>query len=103
MTGWAVRLACQRPAHRVAVKSLQPDHHQMLGLLDVRAAEGQFDAAADGLQTFSVPVERYQDEGQDALLLVDGPETDAVLDYFRGTGPEPPAPDTADTSGATAT
>jgi polyisoprenyl-teichoic acid--peptidoglycan teichoic acid transferase len=60
-------------------------------------------AAADGLQTFSVPVERYQDEGQDALLLVDGPETDAVLDYFRGTGPEPPAPDTADTSGATAT
>ena len=35
--------------------------------------------------------------------MVDGPEADAVLDYFRGTGPEPPAPDTADTSGATAT
>ena len=69
----------------------------------LEAGKALASAAADGLQTFSVPVERYQDEGQDALLLVDGPETDAVLDYFRGTGPEPPAPDTADTSGATAT
>jgi hypothetical protein len=32
--------------------------------------------------------------------MVDGPESDAVLDYFRGTGPEPPAPGTAGTAGS---
>jgi LCP family protein required for cell wall assembly len=57
-------------------------------------------AAADGLTTFSVPVRRYQDEGQDALKLVDGPEADAVLDYFRGAGSLPGSSETDGSSSA---
>ncbi len=39
----------QRAADGVAVKSLQPDHHEMLGLLHVGPRECEFDAAADAL------------------------------------------------------
>ena len=37
---------CQRPADGVAIKTLQPDHHEMLGLLHVGTRECEVNAAA---------------------------------------------------------
>jgi LCP family protein required for cell wall assembly len=54
------------------------------------AGEAMFAAAEEGLHTFVPPVEELIIEDQSALQLSDG--ADAVLDYFRGTGPLPPPP-----------
>jgi LCP family protein required for cell wall assembly len=44
-------------------------------------------AAGEGLQTFTVPSERFLVDGQDALSML--PEAEPLLDYFRGVGPMP--------------
>ena len=49
-------------------------------------------AAADaGLNTYSLPVEFADHDGESALELA--PEAEAMLDYFRGVGPLPPPDD----------
>jgi LCP family protein required for cell wall assembly len=53
----------------------------------IDAGEAMFAAAEDGLQTFVPPVEELIVSDQSALELADG--ADAILDYFRGTGPLP--------------
>jgi LCP family protein required for cell wall assembly len=53
------------------------------------AGAAMFAAAEDGLHTFVPPVEELIVGDQSALQLAEG--ADAVLDYFRGTGPLPPA------------
>lgn len=47
-------------------------------------------AVGDGLLTYSLPVVNETIDGAAVLLLGDG--ADAVLAYFRGTGPAPPLP-----------
>ncbi|MDQ3469828.1 MAG: LCP family protein [Actinomycetota bacterium] len=44
-------------------------------------------AASTGLQTYALPVVGVERQGQSALELDDG--ADAILDYFRGIGPQP--------------
>lgn len=46
-------------------------------------------AASEGLHTFSVPVDRQFFGDQDALVVAEGPETEALFNYFRGLGPLP--------------
>ncbi|MFV0307312.1 MAG: LCP family protein [Desertimonas sp.] len=55
-------------------------------------------AAADaGLQTYQLPVDFIEEEGQSALELTD--DAEPILDFFRGVGPPPPPTpvDTVDT------
>jgi LCP family protein required for cell wall assembly len=51
------------------------------------AGEAMFAAAEEGLQTFVPPVQELIVGDQSALEFADGAE--AILDYFRGTGPLP--------------
>ena len=45
-------------------------------------------AAADaGLQTYQLPVDFIEEEGQSALELTD--DAEPILDFFRGVGPPP--------------
>jgi LCP family protein required for cell wall assembly len=53
----------------------------------VRAADALREAAEQGLQTFSLPVEGVMKGDQAALELTD--EAQPILDYFRGAGPMP--------------
>jgi LCP family protein required for cell wall assembly len=55
----------------------------------VRAANALRVAADAGLNTYSLPVEFADHDGESALDLAPG--ADALLDYFRGAGPPPPA------------
>jgi len=58
-------------------------------------AEALAAAADDGLETFTLPVERYRtSDGQDALELIDA-EAEAMLAYFQGIGPRPPSADSS--------
>jgi LCP family protein required for cell wall assembly len=59
----------------------------------VEAGEAMFAAAEEGLHTYVPPVEELIVEDQSALQLADG--ADAILDYFRGTGPLPAAPESS--------
>jgi LCP family protein required for cell wall assembly len=68
----------------VATDSLRIDEN----LDPVDAAEALRDAAKEGLQTYSLPVVGAEHDGQSALDLAEG--SDAILNYFRGTGPAPP-------------
>jgi LCP family protein required for cell wall assembly len=43
-----------------------------------------------GLSTYTLPTEGVMIDGKAVLLVVEGPETDAILNYFRGVGPPPP-------------
>ena len=61
----------------------------------VQAAAALRQAAANGLQTYSLPVEFEEHEGQDALDLLED-EAQPILDYFRGVGPLPPPPPTTE-------
>lgn len=64
-------------------------------------AEALAAAADNGLETFTLPVERYRtSDGQDALELIES-EAEPMLAYFRGTGPRPPSADSTvpDTAG----
>ena len=53
----------------------------------VTAAAALRAAASTGLQTYALPVVGVERDGQSALELDDG--ADAILDYFRGVGPQP--------------
>ena len=57
------------------------------GLDPVRAADALREAAEQGLQTYSLPVEGVMKGDQAALELIDGAEE--ILDFFRGVGPAP--------------
>src|SRR5712675_2170801 len=46
---WKPLLTLQRTAYGVAIKSLQPDHYEMLGLLHIRPCKCEFDPASDPL------------------------------------------------------
>jgi anionic cell wall polymer biosynthesis LytR-Cps2A-Psr (LCP) family protein len=63
----------------------------------VRAANALRVAADAGLNTYSLPVEFADHDGESALDLAPG--ADALLDYFRGAGPPPP-PTTSTTAPA---
>lgn len=59
----------------------------------VKAASALRQAAANGLVTYSLPVDFAEHRGQSALdLRVE--EAQPILDYFRGVGPLPPPPET---------
>jgi LCP family protein required for cell wall assembly len=57
------------------------------GLDPVRAADALREAAEQGLQTYSLPVDSVEHGDQLALELL--PEAEPILDYFRGVGPAP--------------
>ena len=57
------------------------------GLDVLKAADALGEAAADGLQTYTLPVEGVMKGDQSALELLD--EAQPILDYFRGVGPAP--------------
>lgn len=58
--------------------------------LDPFAAAGTLRKAfGTGLTTYTLPVEGATIDGKSVLLVVEGPETDAILNYFRGVGPLP--------------
>jgi len=57
-------------------------------------------AFQEGLQTYQIPVVQAFHGDQDALDLGEG--ADAVLDYFRGVGPQPADPAAAETTQAPA-
>ncbi len=78
---------------RAATHSVRIDE----GADPVRAANALRAAADTGLQTFTLPVEFIERDGQSALELA--PEAEPILDYFRGTGPPPPPPTTAPEGG----
>ena len=58
----------------------------------MRAADALREAAEQGLQTYSLPVDGVMKGDQAALELLD--EAEPILDYFRGTGPAPVVPTT---------
>lgn len=59
--------------------------------LDPLGAAGTLRKAfSSGLTTYELPVEGATINGNSVLLLVDNAESQAVLNYFRGTGPLPP-------------
>jgi LCP family protein required for cell wall assembly len=62
----------------------------------VDAANALRAAAEEGLSTYTLPVVGVEHDGQSALELGDG--ADAILDYFRGVAPAPPATTTTDPS-----
>lgn len=82
---------------RAATRSVRIDE----GADPVRAANALRAAADTGLQTFTLPVEFIEREGQSALEL--GPGAEPILDYFRGIGPLPPPPSTAPEDGGAGT
>jgi LCP family protein required for cell wall assembly len=57
------------------------------GLDPVRAADALREAAQQGLQTYTLPVEGVMKGDQAALELLD--DAQPILDYFRGLGPAP--------------
>ena len=61
----------------------------------VRAANALRDAADAGLNTYQLPVEFTEHDGQSALELTD--DAEPILDYFRGVGPLPPPTTTSTT------
>lgn len=63
----------------------------------VTAAAALRQAAANGLQTYSLPVDFVEHDGQSALELRDD-EAQPILDYFRGVGPLPPPQTTTTTT-----
>jgi LCP family protein required for cell wall assembly len=63
----------------------------------VKAAAAMRQAAANGLQTFSLPVDFVEHDGQSALELREE-EAQPILDYFRGVGPQPPPQTTTPTT-----
>jgi LCP family protein required for cell wall assembly len=54
----------------------------------VKAAQALQAAASNGLATYTLPVQSTEIDGNSVLVLDEG--ADAVLAYFRGTGPAPP-------------
>ena len=60
----------------------------------VEAANALRAAAEEGLATYSLPVVGVEHDGQSALELGEGAE--ALLDYFRGVAPAPPATTTTE-------
>ena len=76
--------SARRP-DRAGASALQVDENAD----PVRPAEAMREAAAGGLVTFTLPVER-EHGGQSALDLIEY-EAEPMLDYFRGVvGPPPP-------------
>lgn len=61
----------------------------------VNAANALRAAADTGLNTYQLPVEFSEHDGESALDLTDAAER--VLDYFRGVGPPPPTTTTTTT------
>jgi LCP family protein required for cell wall assembly len=60
----------------------------------VDAANALRAAAEEGLATYTLPVVGVEHDGQSALELGEGAE--AILDYFRGVAPAPPATTTTE-------
>lgn len=61
--------------------------------LDPLGAAGTLRKAfGTGLTTFSLPVQDTTIDGKSVLLMIDGPEAQGILDYFRGVGPLPVPP-----------
>jgi LCP family protein required for cell wall assembly len=68
--------------------------------LDPLGAAGTLRKAfGSGLATFTLPVEDANIDGKSVLLMIGGPEAQAILDYFRGIGPKPVAAPPAETGG----
>ncbi|MFK8022357.1 MAG: LCP family protein [Ilumatobacter sp.] len=62
--------------------------------LDPLGAAGTLRKAfSSGLTTYTLPVRGETIDGKAVLTVIDGPETDEILNYFRGVGPLP-APET---------
>lgn len=62
--------------------------------LDPLGAAGTLRKAfGSGLTTYTLPSEGATIDGNSVLLAIEGPEQDAILNYFRGVGPLP-APST---------
>jgi LCP family protein required for cell wall assembly len=59
------------------------------GLDPLKAAAALRQAAEVGLSTYSLPVVGAEHKGQSALDI-DAAKAQPILDYFRGTGPQPP-------------
>jgi LCP family protein required for cell wall assembly len=58
--------------------------------LDPFAAAGTLrKALGTGLTTYTLPSDGATIDGKSVLVVRDGPETEAILDYFRGNGPLP--------------
>jgi hypothetical protein len=55
----------------------------------IDAASSLKDAVSSGLVSYALPVTPKKIDGNDVLILGSG--SDAVLQYFRGQGPPPPA------------
>ena len=68
------------------------------GLDPLKAAAALRQAAEVGLNTYSLPVVGAEHKGQSALDL-DEAAAQPILDYFRGTGPAPPADPPPTTAG----
>ncbi len=63
--------------------------------LDPLAAAGTLKKAfGSGLSTYTLQSEGASIDGNSVLLALDTAENTAVLDYFRGFGPQPPPPTT---------
>lgn len=61
--------------------------------LDPLGAAGTLRKAfGTGLATYTLPSENASIDGNSVLLMVDGPEAQGILNYFRGVGPLPAAP-----------
>lgn len=59
--------------------------------LDPLAAAGTLRKAfSTGLRTFTVPSQGATIDGKSVLTVVQGDETETILNYFRGIGPIPP-------------
>ena len=58
--------------------------------LDPLSAAGTLRKAfGSGLNTYTLPSEGASIDGNSVLLMVDGPEAQGILNYFRGVGPLP--------------
>lgn len=58
--------------------------------LDPFAAAGTLRKAfGTGLSTYTLPVDGTTIDGKSVLIVREGPETDEILNYFRGVGPQP--------------
>ncbi len=61
--------------------------------LDPLAAAGTLRKAfSSGLTTYALPVEGANINGNSVLLMIQGPEAEGILNYFRGVGPLPVPP-----------
>ena len=68
--------------------------------LDPLSAAGTLRKAfGAGLTTYTLPSEVATIDGKSVLTLVDGERAQAILDYFRGTGPLPPPEQPSDGGG----